>query len=168
MAALMANIFINYSSPYVVVLMIKSLSNKSTGIPWGDIISVPLIVQIPLLVANTTIGASVDYNALFKKVKHSISSIWTSSMNNTPGTSSAIPWSIYRFTTLFIYPLSFYVTSVFFGFIIWPIKLIKSLPPCGLALAMSKSWRVTSWTISFFLWTSPLGNGTYSSAYKSN
>lgn len=32
--------------------------------------SVPLIVQIPLLVARTTIGAKVDYRALFKNVKH--------------------------------------------------------------------------------------------------
>jgi hypothetical protein len=50
--------------------MIKSLSRRSTGIPWGDIISVPLIVHIPLFVAKTTIGAKVDYKALFKKVKH--------------------------------------------------------------------------------------------------
>ena len=39
---------------------------------------------------------------------------------------------------------------------------------CGLAFATSRSWRVTSWTISFFLWTSPLGSGTYSSASRSN
>lgn len=39
---------------------------------------------------------------------------------------------------------------------------------CGLALATSKSCSVTSWITSFFLWTSPLGNGTYSSASKSN
>lgn len=58
--ALMAKIFINYSRPYVVVLMIRSLSSKSTGIPWGEIMSVPLIVQIPLFVASTTIGAKVD------------------------------------------------------------------------------------------------------------
>lgn len=58
--ALIANIFINYSSPYVVVLIIKSLSSRSTGIPWGDTISVPLIVQIPLFVAKTTMGAKVD------------------------------------------------------------------------------------------------------------
>ena len=36
---------------------------------------------------------------LTKYVKHWISSIWTSSMNNTPGTSSAIPSSIYLLTT---------------------------------------------------------------------
>lgn len=45
---------------------IKNLSNKSIGIPWGDCKSVPLIVQIPLLVANMTIGAKEDSKALFK------------------------------------------------------------------------------------------------------
>jgi hypothetical protein len=75
--ALIAKIFINYSKPYVVVLMIRSLSSKSVGIPWAEIISVPLIVHIPLFVARTTIGAKVDYKALLRKVKHSISSIWT-------------------------------------------------------------------------------------------
>ena len=39
---------------------------------------------------------------------------------------------------------------------------------CGLAFAVSKSWSVTSWMTSFFLWTSPFGRGTYSSASKSN
>lgn len=39
---------------------------------------------------------------------------------------------------------------------------------CGLAFAISRSCSVTSWTISFFLWTSPLGRGTYSSASRSN
>ena len=39
---------------------------------------------------------------------------------------------------------------------------------CGLAFATSRSCRVTSCTISFFLWTSPLGSGTYSSASRSN
>ena len=72
---LIAKIFIKSSSPYVEVLMIKRRSSKSTGIPCGEIKSVPLIVHIPRLVAKTTIGAKVDYKALFKKVKHSISSI---------------------------------------------------------------------------------------------
>lgn len=39
---------------------------------------------------------------------------------------------------------------------------------CGFALAISRSWSVTSWMTSFFLWTSPFGNGTYSSASRSN
>lgn len=38
----------------------------------------------------------------------------------------------------------------------------------GLAFATSRSCSVTSWTISFFLCTSPLGSGTYSSASRSN
>lgn len=56
------------------------------------------------------------------------------------------------------------VISVFLGFINWPIMDMMSCPPCGRALAQSKSWSVTSWTTSFFLWTSPFGRGTYSSA----
>lgn len=46
--------------------------------------------------------------------------------------------------------------------------VIWQLCTWGRALATSRSWRVTSWTISFFLWTSPLGSGTYSSASRSN
>lgn len=61
-----------------------------------------LILQRPRLVAKITIGAMEDSKALCKYVKHSMSSIWTSSMNKTPGTSSAMPWSIYLFTTLLI------------------------------------------------------------------
>jgi len=40
--------------------MMSNLSKRSTGIPCGETISVPLIVQIPLLVAKITIGARVD------------------------------------------------------------------------------------------------------------
>ena len=36
------------------------------------------------------------------RLKHSISNMWTSSMNRTPGTNSATPWSMYLFTTLLI------------------------------------------------------------------
>ena len=43
-------------------------------------------------------GAYVDSSALFKKEKHSISSIWTSSMNRTPGTTSDFPSSIHSAT----------------------------------------------------------------------
>lgn len=147
-----------------MVLMMSNLSSRSIGMPWGETMSVPLMVQMPLLVARMTIGARVDSKALLRKVKHSMSSICTSSMKSTPGTSSATPWSIYRFTTLLIYDRSFSVTSVFLGFITCPIRLMKSFPPWGLALAISRSCKVTSWTISFFLWTSPFGRGTYSSA----
>lgn len=79
------------SKLYGVVLIINNLSSKSTGKPWGLEISVPLIYECPLFVAKITIGANVDSNALFKNVNASISSIWHSSINNTPGTNSAIP-----------------------------------------------------------------------------
>ena len=57
---------------------------------------------MPLFVANITMGARLLSRALFKNVKLSISSICTSSMNKTPGINSAIPWSMYLFTTLLI------------------------------------------------------------------
>jgi len=113
-----AKIYTISSRLYGINLMIRRRSSKSTGIPWGDFISVPLISQTPLLVARMTIGAKLLSRALFMKVKHSISSMWTSSTKRTPGTSSAIPWSIYLFTTLLISKRSFSVISVFFGLLI--------------------------------------------------
>lgn len=68
--ALMAIIFRVSYRLYFSVFIINNLSKRSTGIPCGEIISVPLIEQIPLLVAKITIGARVDSSALFKKVKH--------------------------------------------------------------------------------------------------
>lgn len=44
------------------------------------------MLVIPLFVARITTGAASDSNALFKNEKHSISSIWTSSIKSTPGT----------------------------------------------------------------------------------
>mmetsp|Transcript_45041 Transcript_45041/g.75766 ORF Transcript_45041/g.75766 Transcript_45041/m.75766 type:complete len:206 (-) Transcript_45041:680-1297(-) len=156
------------SSPvYGKVLTTSRRSKRSEGIPWGLNISVPFTLQRPLLVAKITIGAKVDSNALFKYVKHSTSNMCTSSTNSTPGTSSATPWSMYLLTTLLISCLNFSVISVFLGFIMEFIIDMTSCPPCGRALATSKSCSETSWTISFFLWTSPLGKGTYSSASKS-
>jgi len=61
-----------------------------------------LIVHFPRFVAKMTIGAIVDSSARWRYVKHSMSSMWTSSIKRTPGTSSAIPWSMYLFTILFI------------------------------------------------------------------
>mmetsp|Transcript_26387 Transcript_26387/g.78632 ORF Transcript_26387/g.78632 Transcript_26387/m.78632 type:complete len:238 (+) Transcript_26387:162-875(+) len=156
------------STEYGMVRTMTRRSRRSTGMPWGETMSVPRMVQMPLLVAKTTIGLRVDSRALFKYVKHSMSSMCTSSMKSTPGTSSAIPWSMYLLTTLLISSLSFSVTSVFFGFMKEPMMEAMSPPPCGLAFAWSRSCRVTSCTISFFLCTSPLGTGTYSSASRSN
>mmetsp|Transcript_17233 Transcript_17233/g.53444 ORF Transcript_17233/g.53444 Transcript_17233/m.53444 type:complete len:241 (+) Transcript_17233:100-822(+) len=153
---------------YGSVRMITKRSSRSTGMPCGDCMSVPRMVHTPRLVAKMTMGARLDSSARLRKVKHSMSSMWTSSTKSTPGTSSATPWSMYRLTTLLISCRSLSVISVFLGFIIWPIMLMMSWPPCGRALAVSRSCNVTSCTISFFLCTSPLGSGTYSSASRSN
>jgi len=72
--ALIPNIWIISDRVYGTVLMIRSLfisfcyylSNRSMGTPCGDLISDPLIVQIPLLVAKMTTGANGDSRALFK------------------------------------------------------------------------------------------------------
>lgn len=53
-----------------------------------------------------TIGEMEDSRARCRYVKHSMSSMWTSSTKSTPGTNSAMPWSMYLFTTLFISPRS--------------------------------------------------------------
>ncbi|EAT43891.1 AAEL004706-PA [Aedes aegypti] len=52
---------------YGAVRTISKRSNKSNGIPWGEIMSsVPRITQRPLLVAKMTIGAIADSNDLCK------------------------------------------------------------------------------------------------------
>lgn len=66
-----------------------------------------------------------------------------------------LPWSMYLLTTLLISCLNLSVISVFLGFSICPITLMMSWPPAGRALALSRSCRVTSWTISLRLCTSP-------------
>ena len=89
----------------------------------------PRIVHTPRFVANITMGARLDSRARFKYVKHSMSNIWTSSTKRTPGTSSAVPWSMYLLTTRFISVRSFSVISVFFGLSTEPITVARSLPP---------------------------------------
>ena len=54
---------------------------------------------MPRLVAKMTMGDRLDSRALFRKVKHSMSSMCTSSRKRTPGISSATPCSMYLFTT---------------------------------------------------------------------
>ena len=80
--------------------------------------SVPRMVQMLRCVAKMMFGLRVDSRARFRYVKHSMSCMWTLSINSTPGTSSAMPWSMYRFTTLLISRRSFTVISVFLGFVV--------------------------------------------------
>jgi len=91
----------------------------------------------------------------------------TSSMNTTPGTTSATPWSTYPFTTLLTSLRNLSVTSVRPLLTRLPITLIISCPPCGLAFAASRSPKVTSCTNSLRLCTSPFGRGTYVSDSRS-
>ena len=49
---------------YGRVLMMTSLSRRSTGMPWGELMSVPRMSHMPLLVAKTTMGARALSRAL--------------------------------------------------------------------------------------------------------
>src|SRR5439155_14026661 len=71
------------SSLYRVVLIINKRSNKSIGIPCGLLYFVPRILVIPRFEAIMTIGDLSSSRARFKNEKHSISSIWTSSIKST-------------------------------------------------------------------------------------
>lgn len=88
------------------------------------------MMQRPLLVAKMTMGAILDSRARWRKVKHSMSSMCTSSMKRTPGTSSAMPWSMYLSTTLLISKRSFSVGVADWGDLVTPQKLILSLHLC--------------------------------------
>jgi len=114
---------------------------------------VPLIFVIPLLVAKITTGAASLSKALFKNEKHSISNIWTSSMNKTPGTISALPYSLHSETFLSICYLTSCVISP-----VAPENNAKN--PCDLELITSISCKVTVWTTSFLFSIYPSGQLT--------
>lgn len=108
---------------------------------------------IPLLVARITTGAALLYSALFKKEKHSISSICTSSMKRTPGTISAFPSYLHSDTFLSICSLTYWVISP-----VAPENKAKN--PCDLEFITSISWRVTVWTTYFLFSIYPYGQFT--------
>lgn len=109
--------------------------------------------MIPLLVANITTGALSDSKARFKKEKHSISNMWTSSINSTPGTTSAFPSSFHSATFPSIYSLISASISP-----VSPLKRSKN--PFCLELITSISCNVTVWTTSFLFSISPSGHYT--------
>ena len=79
--------------------------------------------MIPQLV--TSIGAMSFSKARFRNEKHSISSMWTSSMNRTPGTISAFPSSRHSATFVSICSL----TSAHIS-LVSPVK--RARKPCVL------------------------------------
>eukprot|EP00834_Sanchytrium_tribonematis_P004136 NODE_187_length_13529_cov_1.102606.p8 type:complete len:147 gc:universal NODE_187_length_13529_cov_1.102606:6590-7030(+) len=91
---------------YFSVLIINNLSRRSKGIPWGLLILVPLIFTLPLLLAMITIGANSSSNMRFKNEKHSISNMFTSSINRIPGSNFALPSSIQVWTLVFTWSLT--------------------------------------------------------------
>ena len=85
------------------------------------------MLVIPRFVAKITTGAASFYSALFKNEKHSI---WTSSMNKTPGTISAFPYYLHSATFLSICYLTYWV--------IYPVAPENNPKnPCGLELITS-------------------------------
>ena len=72
-----------------------------------------LTVHIPRLVTKMTMGAIAASRAFCKYVKHSMASMCTSSIKRTPGTSSAMPWLMYRTALAFNRPaVGFRVNNV--------------------------------------------------------
>ena len=72
-----------------------------------------LTVHIPRLVTKMTMGAMADSRAFCKYVKHSMASMCTSLIKRTPGTSSAMPWLMYRMALAFNRPaVGFRVNNV--------------------------------------------------------
>lgn len=67
------------SAEYDVVLIIRARSNRSIGIPCGDLYFVPRIRVIPRFEAMTTMGARSVSRARLRKEKHSMSSMCTCS-----------------------------------------------------------------------------------------
>mmetsp|Transcript_3864 Transcript_3864/g.17009 ORF Transcript_3864/g.17009 Transcript_3864/m.17009 type:complete len:235 (-) Transcript_3864:962-1666(-) len=74
-AARTARIFTISSAAYGSVRMMTRRSRRSTGTPCGADMSVPLISQMPRLVAKMTMGAREDSSARLRYVKHSMSSM---------------------------------------------------------------------------------------------
>lgn len=108
---------------------------------------------IPLFDAIMTIGAISSSRARFRNEKHSISSMWTSSMNRTPGMMSALPSSRHSATFVLIWSR----TSCFIS----PVSPEnKARKPCVLLLMTSTSWRVTVCTTSLRFCNSPSGHWT--------
>lgn len=109
------------SSKYGLVLTINTRSRRSTGRPWGLRNLVPRIRDMPLFEAMMTKGDNSFSSARFRKEKHSMSSICTSSMKRTctevlvhdqcceivvvptPGMISALPSSRHSATLVLIW-----------------------------------------------------------------
>lgn len=137
---------------------------------------------MPLLVAMMRTGDRSLSRARFKKEKHSMSSIWTSSINNTwnhkwgslmvhshrqreykhahshagehtPGMISALPSSLHSHTLALICSRTSDLIS--------PVSPEnRARKPCVRLLMTSISWRDTVWTTSFLFCSSPSGHCT--------
>ena len=112
-----------------------------------------LLIQIFMKHKYKTFLHKHKISNLFKKEKHSMSSIWTSSMNRTPGAISALPSSLQSDTLALIWSRTSGLISP-----VSPEKSAKN--PCVLELMTSISCRVTVCTTSFRFCNSPSGHWT--------
>jgi hypothetical protein len=142
------------------VLRIETRSRRSTGRP-GTAHIVPRILHMPRLDAVMINGDSSLSNTLFRNEKHSISSVWTSSMNNTCKGSVVAEWQVEGKAEFIpgvcLSPVRERVTEgVYlvsqFGFDFASLSPAKrARKPSVLLLIMSISWRETVWTTSLRL-----------------
>ena len=108
---------------------------------------------MPRFVAVINTGASSDSSALLSHEKHSMSSMWTSSMKSTPGTMVAFPSSRHSATFASICSRTSGLIS--------PVSPAKSARnPCARLLMTSISWSETVCTTSLRFWSSPSGHCT--------
>mmetsp|Transcript_35408 Transcript_35408/g.61179 ORF Transcript_35408/g.61179 Transcript_35408/m.61179 type:complete len:212 (-) Transcript_35408:655-1290(-) len=141
------------ASEYGVVEMIMSRSRRSIGMPWGDLYCVPRILAMPRLVAMTSTGDMSDSSARLSQLKHSMSSMCTSSMKSTPGTIVALPSSRHSATLVSICSRTSDLISP-----VSPAK--RARKPCCRELITSISCRLTTCTTSLRFCSSPSGHCT--------
>jgi hypothetical protein len=134
-------------------LLICSTNSKMNSILSFWSFSNLFYLVIPLFVAIINIGAISLSNARFKNEKHSISNIWTSSINKTPGTISAFPSSRHSATLSFICSRTSDLIS--------PVSPENNArKPWERLLITSISCNVTVWTTSLRFCNSPSGHWT--------
>ena len=132
-------------------LLIRS-TNSNENHYISDFLFLPYFV-IPRFVAMINIGAISLSKARFKNEKHSISNIWTSSINKTPGTISDFPSSRHSATLSLICSRTSDLIS--------PVSPENNArKPCDRLLITSISCNVTVCTTSLRFCSSPSGHCT--------
>ncbi len=133
-------------------LLIRS-TNSEINFFKNIFLKIKFYFVIPRLVAMIKIGAISLSKARFKNEKHSISNIWTSSINKTPGTISAFPSSRHSATLSLICSRTSDLIS--------PVSPENNArKPWERLFITSISCNVTVWTTSLRFCNSPSGHWT--------